>query len=261
MAVVSALESLQDWAATIKDHPRILVKPNFCGGVAGEPGSHTSLAVLEAVLKVISSFKIPFYIGEADCSFNDAEHMFKKLNIYELAKKYGCHVVNLSKGAARDIPVPDPFNIPTLRIAEILWDAFIISVPVLKTHPWSGVTITMKNMYGAIYPREKSVYHSGLDENIVDINKVIRPHLSIVDGTIAVVQGGFKYGLWVGAPPTRFDCIIAGQDPVAIDTVGTTILGRRPEHIGHITRAAQQKLGTCKIEEINLRGDGVSLVI
>ncbi|MCX8043119.1 MAG: DUF362 domain-containing protein [Desulfobacterota bacterium] len=259
-AVAAALASLSAWDIAIKSHSHILIKVNLCGGVAGEPGSYTSVSVLEAVLAEVSSFAMPLYIGEADCSFNDAEHMFTALNIYACAKRYGARVVNLSKGTWLDLPVPSPLNMKSVRVAEVFHNAFIISVPVLKTHPWTNVTITMKNMYGAIYPREKSVYHSGLDENIVDINKVIKPHLSIVDGTVAVVSGGFKYGLWVGSPPTRLDCIIVGQDPVAVDALGAKILGHDPDHIGYIKKAAQQRLGICKIEDINLTGNGVSLL-
>jgi uncharacterized protein (DUF362 family) len=259
-AVTSALEALQGWDSSIKNFSHILIKPNLCGGVAGEPGSHTGIAALEAVLAVFSSFGLPLFIGEADCSFNDADAMFKQLRIHELAKKFNARVVNLSEGPSIDVAVPDPNNIKTLRIAAVLSGAFILSVPVLKTHPWSGITITMKNMYGATYPREKSVYHSGLEENIVDINRVIGPHLSIVDATVAVVRGGFKYGLWVGCPPSRLDCIIAGVNPVAVDAVGTKLLKREPESIGHIRIAAQQKMGTCDLREITLAGNGSALL-
>lgn len=259
-AVASALEALEGWDGAVKKFSHVLIKPNLCGGVAGEPGSHTSITALEAVLVVFSSFGLPLVIGEADCSFNDADQMFRQLRIHELAKKFNARVVNLSEGPCVDIPVPNPNNIKTLRIASVLSGAFILSVPVLKTHPWSGTTITMKNMYGATYPREKSVYHSGLEENIVDINKVIGPHLSIVDATVAVVRGGFKYGLWVGCPPSKLDCIIAGVNPVAVDAVGTKLLKRDPESIGHIKLAARQKMGTCNLQEITIAGNGSAML-
>jgi len=257
VGVTKALAGVSGWATDLKRHSHILIKPNLCGGVAGEPGSHTSSAVLAAVLEIATSFSLPIYIGEADCSFNDAEQMFERLAIYQLAKKYGGRVINLSTGPVRDVAVSHPLNIKTLRVAEVLVSAFIISVPVLKTHPWSGVTITMKNMYGATYLREKSLYHNGLEENIVDINKVICPNLSVVDATVAVVHGGFKYGLWVGCPPSRLDRIVAGINPVAVDAVGATMLGCKPADIGHIRCAAQQGMGPCSLEEINLLGDDV----
>jgi uncharacterized protein (DUF362 family) len=140
-------------------------------------------------------------------------------------------------------------------VARILTESFIVSVPVLKTHPWSGITINMKNMYGAIYEPEKAVYHNGLEKNIVDINKVITPHLCITDASVAVMRGGFKYGLWVGVPPTRLDTIIAGINIVAVDAVGITVLRRDPWSIGHIKHAVEQGLGICDIKQLTITGN------
>lgn len=258
-AVAAALNNLVDTAELIKKYSHIVLKPNLCGGVAGEPGSHTSIRVLQSVLEIFTSYDLPVYIGEADCSFNDADHVFTSLGIHALGKKFNAQVVNLSKGPHIDINVPQPNLIKTLRVSSIFSEALIVSIPVLKTHPWSGTTISMKNMYGAVYQREKSVYHNGLEKNIVDINKVIGAHVSIVDATTAVVHGGFKYGLWVGYPPSQLDLVIAGLNPVAVDAVGTKILNRDPWSIGHIQLAAKQGMGSCTIEELDIISSGYDL--
>jgi uncharacterized protein (DUF362 family) len=62
----------------------------------------------------------------------------------------------------------------------------------------------------ALTQKEKAVYHNRLDNKFIDINKLIIPHLCIVDASTAVVRGGFKYGLWVGAPPAKLDLIMPG---------------------------------------------------
>jgi uncharacterized protein (DUF362 family) len=116
--------------------------------------------------------------------------------------------------------------------------------------------MNMKNMYGAIYEKEKAFLHNGLEKNIVDINKVVRPHLCILDAKTAVVRGGFKYGLWVGCPPTTLDLIIAGVNPVAVDAVGTRILGKDPCNIRYLELAAKQDLGVCDLQKLNVVTDG-----
>ncbi|MCX6300977.1 MAG: DUF362 domain-containing protein [Bacteroidia bacterium] len=238
----------------IKKYPAVLIKPNLCGGVPGERGSHTSVEVLRAVIEFFSSYHNQLYIGEADCSFNDARHVFNQLGIYQLAKEFRAEVINLSEGPYIDVTVPRALSIKVLRISTILTNCLIVSVPVLKTHPWSGITINLKNMYGAVYEREKARYHDGLENNIVDINKVIGPHLCIVDASTAIVRGGFKYGLWVGYPPTTMDIIITGCNPVSVDAVGAKILGKDPWSIGHIKIAAQLGLGTCDIQKLQIVG-------
>jgi uncharacterized protein (DUF362 family) len=260
-AVFSAIELLGEVVGKkVKRYPSILIKPNLCGGVPGEAGSHTSIEVLKAVLEIFSSYALPLFVGEADCSFNDAHEVFTSLRVYELGKRFGAQVINLSEGPAVEVEVPNPLLLKRLRISSLLHQSLIISVPVLKTHPWSGVTVNMKNMYGAIFERGKAFLHNGLENNIVDINKVIGPHLCIVDATTAVVRGGFKYGLWVGCPPTKLDLIIAGMNPVAVDAVGTKILGRDPWNIRHIELAVRQGLGISDLQKLTVVSNGYQLV-
>jgi uncharacterized protein (DUF362 family) len=180
--------------------------------------------------------------------------------VYQLGKQFDAQVINLSEGPSVEVEVPRPLSLKRLRISTVLQQSFIVSVPVLKTHPWCAVTMNMKNMYGAIYEREKAFLHNRLEKNIVDINKVVRPHLCILDAKTAVVRGGFKYGLWVGCPPTTLDLIIAGLNPVAVDAVGTRILGKDPQSIHYLELAARQGLGICDIEILNVVSEGYRLM-
>ena len=259
-AVISALDLLGDAVEkAVKRFPSILIKANLCGGVPGEPGSHTSIEVLKAVLEFFSSYSLPLHIGEADCSFNDAHVVFTSLAVYELGKRFGAQVVNLSEGASVELEVPRPLSLKRVRVSSLLTQSTIVSVPVLKTHPWCAVTMNMKNMYGAIYESEKAMLHNGLEKNIVDINKVIPPHLCIIDAKTAVVRGGFKYGLWVGSPPTSLDLIIAGTNPVSVDAVGTSILGKDPKRIVYLDLAARQGLGVSDLTKLEVVSQGYTL--
>jgi len=242
-AVENALNMVGGLESSVSQYPTVVVKPNFCGGVPGERGSHTSLAVLEAVLELLAPLKKRVYIGEADGSFNWADQVFSALNVHQLAKRYGAQVVNLSTGPSLDLPVPQSLSLKNLRVSRLLTESAIISVAALKTHPWTGVTFTMKNMFGAIYDQEKALLHAGLEKNIVDITKVLRPTLCLVDGIYAVKHGGFKYGVWVGYPPDKMDLVVAGHDPVATDVVCATLLERDPRQTGYLEMAAAQGLG------------------
>jgi len=250
-AVENALKMVGGLAPAVSQYSTVVVKPNFCGGVPGERGSHTSLTVLEALLALLAPLKKRVYIGEADGSFNWADQVFSALNVHQLAKRYGAQVVNLSTGPSVDLPVPQSLSLKSLRVSRLLTESAIISVAALKTHPWTGVTFTMKNMFGAIYDQEKALLHSGLEKNIVDITKVLSPALCLVDGIYAVKHGGFKYGVWVGCPPERMDLVVAGHDPVATDVVCTTLLERDPFQTTYLEMAAAQSLGEnnpCQIE-------------
>jgi len=252
-AVENALNLMGGLEKVVSNYSSVLIKPNFCGGVPGERGSHTSVAVLESLLELLSPFKKQVFIGEADGSFNWADQVFSSLNIYDLAKRYGVQVVNLSKGPSLELTVPQSLSLKTVRVSRLLTECAIISVAALKTHPWTGVTFSMKNMYGAIYEQEKALLHVGLDKNIVDITKVIRPKLCLVDGIYAVKRGGFKYGVWVGYPPEKMDLIVAGYDPVATDVVCTRLLERNPRQTSYIELASAQNLGVNDPNQIEVK--------
>jgi len=252
-AVENALNLIGGLEKVVSEYPSILIKPNFCGGVPGERGSHTSVAVLEALLELLSPLKKKVFLGEADGSFNWADQVFSSLSIHDVAKRYRAQVVNLSKGAYLEMEVPQSLSLKTVRVSRVLVECAIISVAALKTHPWTGVTFSMKNMYGAIYEQEKALLHAGLDKNIVDITKVIRPKLCLVDGIYAVKRGGFKYGVWVGYPPEKMDLIVAGYDPVATDVVCTRVLERNPRQTSYIELAASQNLGVNDPNQIEVK--------
>ena len=251
-AVKNALNLIGGLEQAVAPYTTVVVKPNFCGGVPGERGSHTSLAVLEAVLELLAPLKKKVYIGEADGSFNWADQVFSALNVHQLAKRYGAQVVNLSTGPSVDLPVPQSLSLKNLRVSRLLTESAIISIAALKTHPWTGVTFTMKNMFGAIYDQEKALLHAGLEKNIVDITKVLRPTLCLVDGIYAVKQGGFKYGVWVGYPPDKMDLVVAGHDPVATDVVCTNLLERDPRQTNYLEMGAAQGLGKNNSRQIEV---------
>jgi uncharacterized protein (DUF362 family) len=242
-AVERALHLVGGLEKAVAGHSSVVIKPNLCGGVPGERGSHTSVAAIEALLQLLAPLKKTVYIGEADGSFNWADDVCNALDIYDLAKRYGARVVNLSNGPSVELSVSQPLSLKTVRVSRLLTESAIISVAALKTHPWTGVTFSMKNMFGAIYEQEKAVLHAGLDKNIVDITKVLRPALCLVDGSYAVQRGGFKFGVWVGCPPDRMDLVVAGYDPVATDTICTGLLGRNPAQVHYLHLAAAQNLG------------------
>ena len=122
----------------------------------------------------------------------------------------------------------------------------LINMPVLKDHDLSGVSLSLKNLYGAIHNPNK--YHdNNCDPYIADLNShpLIRKKLKLIicDGIKGMYNGGpgFKpHGSW------EFQGIIMSRDPVALDRVGAEIIeekrrekglpglkeaGREPKHI------------------------------
>jgi len=136
---------------------------------------------------------------------------------------------------------------------------FLVSLPKLKTHHWAGVTLSLKNMFGVVpgscYGWPKNILHwAGIDRAILDINAAVRPDFAIVDGIIGMEGNGPIQGV---SKPSGV--LVLGDDPVAVDSTCTRIMGLQPEKIDYLARAATL-LGHIQTEKIRQLGETIASV-
>ena len=118
----------------------------------------------------------------------------------------------------------------------------VINVPKLKVMKETTITCAMKNLFGANGIARKSRYHKFLNEAIVGINKILHPHLTIVDGIVAL-----------GRHPIRLDLVMAGTDSFSVDWVASQVMGFSPSKIPFLQLAKKEKVGTT--EGIKILGE------
>jgi len=133
---------------------------------------------------------------------------------------------------------------------------FLVSMPKLKTHHWSGVTLSLKNMFGVVpggcYGWPKNILHwAGIDRAILDINAALRPDFAIVDGIVGMEGNGPIQGV-----SKTCGVLVCGDDPVAVDATCSRVMGLLPEKINHIARAATL-LGHIQPDKIQMLGESV----
>jgi uncharacterized protein (DUF362 family) len=121
----------------------------------------------------------------------------------------------------------------------VLSHDFVVSMPKVKTHHWSGVTLSMKNMFGVVpgtkYGWPKNILHwSGIQRSILDICATVPIHFVIADAIVAM-EGN---GPLAGTPRPLHD-IVLSDDPVAADATCARLMGFEPERIPHIREAAK----------------------
>jgi uncharacterized protein (DUF362 family) len=119
------------------------------------------------------------------------------------------------------------------------------------------VTLGMKNMFGLLPDKFKSKYHAkGISKVIVDINTVLKPVLTVIDGFVGMEGRGPT-----GGTPVKMDLIIAGKDVVATDATASRIMGFEPTEIAHIRRAYEKGLGNMNdVEVVGAKLDDVRRV-
>lgn len=143
-----------------------------------------------------------------------------------------------------------------LLIPKIYMDAdVVIGVAKLKTHNEAGVTLSLKNSVGvpptSFYGTgtKLKLHQWGLMEAIVDINKIRKPDFAVIDGII----GGEGDGPLL-VRPVHSNIVLAGTDPVAVDTVALDFMGFTLEEVSHVKLAAREGLGIADLNQIRIIG-------
>lgn len=266
-AVRKAVSLTNGFETVAWEGARVLLKPNVALPARMGTGIVTDARVVEAVTKlVLERDPKRVVIGEgSSVGYDlpvrlDSIHCMEAAGIVEVARKLGVELVDLNRDERVKVRAPDAFVMERFAIARTALEAdIIISLPVIKTHIRTGITCGLKNMKGVLPGDEKKRTHKlGLDRGIVDLNRVVKPGFTVVDGIIGV------QGAW-GSESDEVDrvplnVIIAGSDVVAVDAVCATVAGFDVREILHIQGAAQANLGVCDMSRIEVRGEGIDSV-
>jgi len=242
----------------------VLIKPNVVKPVRSGSGIVTDARLIEAVTKmVLERNPRSVVIGEGSSVGYDFPDRMDSMDsmevagVLEVARKCGVEVVDLNRDEQVEVKVPDAFVMDAFAIAKTAWEAdVIISMPVIKTHVRTGITCGLKNMKGVLPGKEKKRTHqSGLDRAIVDLNRIVKPKITVVDG-ISGAQGTNSDE----ADRVALNLVLAGNDVVAVDAVCASVAGFDPREILHVQLAAEARLGTADLNLIEVRGAQIEAV-
>lgn len=251
-----ALDALGGIGRFVKAGDKVLIKPNV--GFASPPGlgatTHPDL-VREVVRSCVSAGASE--IVTTDNPVNDPESCFRLTGIGEAVESAGGRVL---------LPLERRFRLASLAGGELLreWPMLlepfdgvdkVIGICPVKDHVRSGATLSIKNWYGLLGGR-RNLFHQRIHDLIVELAMLVRPTLVILDGTVSMMNNGPTGGSLSDLKETR--TMIAGTDPVAVDSCGITLLGRSPRDFAWIQKASTAGLGNPDYESLNPVRDSVA---
>ena len=221
----------------------VLIKPNICTVNDDTGYSVTRVETVKALIEILlqADEKLSIKIIESDSMSKFAEESFQKFGYTHLCKDmqsagFEVSTVDLSKESLMELNFNgDYFENP--KLPEILLNAgYFISVAVSKTHYLSFVTGVLKNLFGVLPRKDQAFYHPKITEVIVDLARIIRPNLNIVDARVGVEE-------WNGPKTRKLDAFIIGHGAVSVDATMARIMGFDPEGIRHIRETYDYDLG------------------
>ncbi len=147
-----------------------------------------------------------------------------------------------------------------IRVSKRMRDAeVLINLAKVKTHAQMGMTLAVKNTFGAVTGPDKAQWHFrvGRDhdkfaELMVRIHESIAPRLSILDGVVGMEGNGPGSG-----DPRPLGFLMASTNAHALDFVLCKTLGIDPAHV--YTLRAAGKIGVLPAEaDIQIVGESPS---
>jgi len=235
-------------ADKLPDKGLIIVKPNLTN--ADAPPVTTAVGAAEAVVLYCRQHcQAEVAIGEGSGS-GETKDAFAANGYTALAAKYGIRLIDFNREEAVTRRHPEGRQLAQFHMPKVVQKAFVISAPVLKDHSFTVTTIAMKNMFG-IAPApfyegtwNKSRLHSpSTHQSVVDVCLYKKPELCVVDASLALT------GMHLSGRSKRLGVILTSFDPVAVDAVGSELLGHKAEDIEYL-RTADGVLGNMRDVEI-----------
>ena len=247
------------------------------------------------VLRAVAELIIDSGVSANDIYFVEAlwdADSYNNFGYSDVQKSLGAQMVNLNAKEPYanfiDKEVGENrFFYSSFKLNQILADVDVyVSIPKMKQHFEAGVTHSLKNQIGIVpiqfymqsmwdNMRSKLHYEGGdigkhLPHSICDLNLARPVHLAVIDGIKNAVGGE---GVWNPTYKTaEYHVLLAGKDPVATDSIASYLMGNDPEAEklqlpdgirqceNYLELLHQKGMGTNQMSEIEVVGDGASLV-
>lgn len=231
----------------LKPGDRVFVKPNivFWTRAAEFPkwGVITTSTVVEQIVALLKDHGIDdITIGEGMVLLDakDTEtpaHAFKSLGYDELSRRYGVKYANLFQHPYEQRDLGDGVS---LKFSSLFLESdYVVNVPVMKTHSQTVVSLGIKNIKGCIdIPSRKKCHgvEPGKDLHFMvsKLIKVLPRSFTLIDGIYTIERGPGPDG-----KARRSNLLVASNDVLAADKVGSKLLGYEPEQVPHLAHAAR----------------------
>jgi uncharacterized protein (DUF362 family) len=253
-AAKKALEAIGGMSRFVKKGQRVVIKPNMSFAKTPDFAATTHPLVVAAVARACIEAGAGTVLV-LDHTLQRAELCLERTGIRDACKGLpGVHVLAMQdRKFFQEIRIPQGKVLEKVEVLKDILDSVLISVPVAKSHSATGVSLGLKGLMGLIWDRESFHFRFNINQGIADLATVIKPSLTVLDATRAMTTGG------PGGPGDvkKPNLIVAGADPVAVDSYGVGIVpwyGRsfNGRQVEHLLIAHQRGLGKIDVEKLKI---------
>src|SRR5436853_513981 len=219
----------------------VLLKPNIVEYIPGRPVNTDSQLIGAAAEAFLRLDAASVMVGEGPGHHRDTDLLLHETGLGDQLLHRNIAFVDLNRDELIKTKLQANYSgLGHLWLPRtVLTSDFIVSMPKVKTHHWTGVTLSMKNMFGIVpgcrYGWPKNVLHwAGIHECVLDICATVRPDFVIADAIVGMEGDGPLSG-----STKHLKMIVIADDPVAADSILARALGMEPSAVKHIQEASR----------------------
>lgn len=161
---------------------------------------------------------------------------------FNIAPKFETNFTDLNLDDVSRVTINHPFSWLSelyLPHTALRFD-LLVSLPKMKTHHWTGATLSMKNLFGVVpggvYGWPKNLLHwAGIDECVADLYYLFPRQFCLVDGIEGMEGNGPILGSRI-APGV----IVGGAHPPSVDATCCRVMQIDPKAIRYLELVAKR---------------------
>ena len=214
----------------------VSIKPNLILSQPADGGATTHPEVIEGIILFLKGFGVKnIKIIESSWVGDSTKRAFKACGYEELSRKYKVPLIDLKSDSSTQLRYGG-YDIKICN--EALDTDFLINAPVLKAHCQTRMTCCMKNLKGCIPDSEKRRFHSlGIHKPVAALNALIKTGYCVIDG----ICGDLSFE--EGGNPVTANRILAGRNPLLLDSFCAELIGYRPDDIEYLSYGRELGVG------------------
>jgi uncharacterized protein (DUF362 family) len=245
------MEALGGLGQYVKKGQKVVVKPNIGWDVSPERAGNTNPKLIEEIVKqCYSAGAKEVLVFDNTC--DNWQRSYKNSGIEAAVKNAGGKIVpGNTEGYYHPVTVKSAKNLTDAKVHELILESDVfINVPILKSHGSTKLTMSMKNLMGAVWDR-REWHKNDLHQCIADFAMYRKPDLNIMDAYYVMKRNGPR-GVSQEDVVTMKSLLIS-TDMVTIDAAGAKLFGIEPSDVRYIQIAEEQKVGYAQLDRLNIK--------
>lgn len=245
---IQALGGMQSF---VKKGQTVVVKPNMAWDAPPERAANTNPRLVKRVVEhCLNAGAKEVYVFDYTC--DNWKRSYRNSGIEQAVKEAGGKIASgNSEGYFQEVRVAQGKRLKKVKEHELILQSDVfINVPILKSHGSTTLTISMKNLMGAIWDRWYW-HRNDLHQCIADFATYRQPDLIVVDAYNVLMRHGPRGVSVKDVVPMKTQLISTNM--VTADAAAARLFGVDPDSIRYITIAHEMGAGRKDLQNLSIK--------